>query len=232
MNNLSPAVQFENFVANIFEVMDYQVSISNEKDYDLNLNVDQQQYVIGIKYYRTTRAQMSLIKNAVSRLARSAIALSANKILVVSSIIEDMSREALEKESSMLSRDPPNWVFRAAAWLVIGIFAAQSVGQRPHLRVNRLGVPGKVTGQPGASKPIIIAQGLRRQFKGRRDGVTFPVINLAPRLAQPEGVAHDRHGPVGFRQRVDGFRDRIIEGKEPALIMGINGDFLDDRFDA
>jgi hypothetical protein len=98
MNNLSPAVQFENFVANIFEVMDYQVSISKEKGYDLKLNFDQQQYIIGIKYYRTTRAQMSLIKNAVRRLVSSVSTVAENKILVVSSIIEDMSREALEKE--------------------------------------------------------------------------------------------------------------------------------------
>ncbi|NMP26828.1 hypothetical protein GW590_08125 [Rahnella sp. SAP-1] len=98
MNNLSPAVQFENFVANTFEVMDYQVSISKEKGYDLKLNFDQQQYIIGIKYYRTTRAQMSLIKNAVRRLVSSVSTVAENKILVVSSIIEDMSREALEKE--------------------------------------------------------------------------------------------------------------------------------------
>ena len=106
MNQSAPAWQlFENLVHRILEVNNFRVTtndIRGDKGFDLLADFGNERWAIEVKYYRTTRAQPSLIDAAAVRVASNGVAARVQKgMLVFSCILPADLREALENKFSI-----------------------------------------------------------------------------------------------------------------------------------
>lgn len=108
---------FEDLVRRILEANNFAVevrSIRGDRGFDFNGSLGNEKWAIEVKYYRTNRAQPTLIESAATRLANNGISAQALKgMLVVSCIVLPELREALEKKFSITivdRMDLMNWV--------------------------------------------------------------------------------------------------------------------------
>lgn len=93
---------FEDLVSRILEIKNFVISNNlrrGDKGFDLLGAYSNESWAIEVKYYRTARAQPSLIDTAAARVASNGIAQNLKKgMLVVSCIISAELREILEKK--------------------------------------------------------------------------------------------------------------------------------------
>lgn len=106
MNQSAPTWQlFENLVHRILEVNNFHVTtndIRGDKGFDLLADFGNERWAIEVKYYRTIRAQPSLIDAAAVRVASNGVAARVQKgMLVVSCILPADLRVALENKFSI-----------------------------------------------------------------------------------------------------------------------------------
>ncbi|ASL98430.1 restriction endonuclease [Serratia marcescens] len=110
MNKIKPTWQlFENLVCRILEVNFFRVNKNNlrgSEGFDLLADFENQSWAIEVKYYRTARAQPSLIDVAANRIANNGVAAGVEKgMLVVSCVLSPELREALENRFSITFLD-------------------------------------------------------------------------------------------------------------------------------
>jgi hypothetical protein len=103
MNPSVPTWQlFEDLVRRILEANNFRVTTNNirgDRGVDLLADFVNERWAIEIKYYRTARAQPSLIDAAAARVASNGVAAQVQKgMLVVSCILPVELREALEQK--------------------------------------------------------------------------------------------------------------------------------------
>lgn len=103
MNKLKSTWQlFEDLVCRILEVNSFQIkknSIRGDEGFDLFADLGNESWAIEVKYYRTARAQPSLIDAAATRVASNGVAAGVKKgMLVVSCFLSSELREALERK--------------------------------------------------------------------------------------------------------------------------------------
>ncbi len=106
MNQLVPTwLLFEDLVRRILEANNFHVTTNNvrgDRGFDLLADFGNERWAIEVKYYRTARAQPSLIDAAAVRVASDGIAARAQKgMLVVSCILPAELRMALEQKFSI-----------------------------------------------------------------------------------------------------------------------------------
>lgn len=106
MNSSVPTWQlFEDLVRRILEANNFSVtnnSIRGDRGFDLLADLGGERWAIEIKYYRTARAQPSLIDAAAVRVASNGVAAQVQKgMLVVSCILPAVLRESVEKKFSI-----------------------------------------------------------------------------------------------------------------------------------
>lgn len=96
---------FENLVRRILAANNFLVTFHKsrgERGFDLLGELENEQWAIEVKYYRTVRAQPTLIEAAARRLVNNGINAQALKgMLVVSCILPPELREALEQKFSV-----------------------------------------------------------------------------------------------------------------------------------
>lgn len=106
MNPSKPTSKlFEDLVRRILEANDFTVTEDNlraDKGFDLLANFQSSIWAIEVKYYRTPRAQPSLISAAATRVALNGIAAQAvSGMLIVSCILPGDLRDEFEKKFSI-----------------------------------------------------------------------------------------------------------------------------------
>lgn len=106
MNPSVPAWQlFEDLVRRILEANNFRVTTNNirgDRGFDFLADFENERWAIEVKYYRTARAQPSLIDAAAVRVAGNGVAAQAQKgMLVVSCILSTELREAFEQKFSI-----------------------------------------------------------------------------------------------------------------------------------
>jgi len=106
MNQSVPTWQlFEDLVRRILEANNFLVRtnhVRGDKGFDLLADFGNERWAIEIKYYRTARAQPSLIDAAAVRVATNGVAAQTQKgMLVVSCILPAELRESLEQKFSI-----------------------------------------------------------------------------------------------------------------------------------
>lgn len=106
MNQSVPTWQlFEDLVRRILEANNFHVSTNNvrgDRGFDLLADFENEPWAIEVKYYRTARAQPSLIDAAAVCVASNGVAAKAQKgMLVVSCILPAELRKALEQKFSI-----------------------------------------------------------------------------------------------------------------------------------
>lgn len=106
MNQFKPAWQlFEDLVSRILKANRFEIKRNNlrgNEGFDLFANLENESWAIEVKYYRTARAQPSLIDVAATRVASNGIAAGIQKgMLVVSCILSLELREVLEQKFSI-----------------------------------------------------------------------------------------------------------------------------------
>jgi hypothetical protein len=96
---------FEDLVSRILEANNFLITTHNlrgDRGFDLLGNYGSESWAIEVKYYRTARAQPSLIDAAAARVASNGIAANAQKgMLVVSCFLPVELRAALEQKFSI-----------------------------------------------------------------------------------------------------------------------------------
>lgn len=96
---------FEDLVRRVLAANNFRVTVHTrrgDKGFDLLGNLESEQWAIEVKYYRTVRAQPTLIEAAAIRLVNNGITAQALKgMLVVSCILPPELRETLEKKFSV-----------------------------------------------------------------------------------------------------------------------------------
>ncbi|XEG91351.1 restriction endonuclease [Edwardsiella tarda] len=96
---------FEDLVCRILEANNFRATKNNirgDRGFDLLADFENERWAIEIKYYRTARAQPSLIDAAAVRVASNGVAAQVQKgMLVVSCILPTELREALEQKFSI-----------------------------------------------------------------------------------------------------------------------------------
>jgi hypothetical protein len=96
---------FEDLVRRILEANNFHIttnSVRGDRGFDLLADFENESWAIEVKYYRTARAQPSLIDAAAARLAINGVAAQAQKgMLVVSCILPAELRDALEQKFSI-----------------------------------------------------------------------------------------------------------------------------------
>ena len=121
----SSAFQFEQLVKRILETNHFVVREAGigapDVGFDFTAALGNEIWAIEVKFYRTARAQVSLLESAASRLASRAIVAGAWKgMLVVSCQLAPALREAFEEKFSVTFVDRVdliNWAARAPALL-------------------------------------------------------------------------------------------------------------------
>jgi hypothetical protein len=93
---------FEDLVRRILEINNFQVTIHDirgDKGFDLLADLENTRWAIEVKYYRTARAQPSLIEAAALRVANNGIVKNVNKcMLVVSCFLPAELRTVFERK--------------------------------------------------------------------------------------------------------------------------------------
>lgn len=119
------AVQFEYLVQQILETNEFQVSVAKldgrNAGFDFTATLGNEVWAIEVKFYRTARAQVSLLEAAASRLASRGIIAGAWKaMLVVSCQLPNLLRVALEERFGITFVDRIdllNWAAKTPALL-------------------------------------------------------------------------------------------------------------------
>src|SRR5688500_1524862 len=119
----SNARQFEHLAHRILESHGFRVEWSADRGRDLGFDflafLADEIWAIEAKYYRTARAQVSLIQAAASRLvARALVAQAAKGMLVVSCVLPPALRESLAEQFALtfIDRiDLLNWAAKSPA---------------------------------------------------------------------------------------------------------------------
>ncbi|MBC3933747.1 restriction endonuclease [Undibacterium sp. CY7W] len=93
---------FENLVSRILEAANFQIEVNpsrGDKGFDLFGIFGNEKWAVEVKYYRTVRAQPTLIEAAATRLAYNGTVAQAQKcMLVVSCVLPPELREMLEQK--------------------------------------------------------------------------------------------------------------------------------------
>lgn len=96
---------FEGLVCDILEANDFKVktnSVRGDPGFDLLADLGGERWAIEVKYYRTMRAQPTLIEAAAARLAHNGLTAQAQKgMLIVSCFLPAELRGALEQKFSI-----------------------------------------------------------------------------------------------------------------------------------
>jgi len=113
----SPWRDFENLVSRILAANGIPTTINSRRGddgYDLQAVIDNEQWAIEVKFYRTVRAQPTLIETAATRLVKNGLKARASKaMLVMSCVLTPELRQAFEKKFSVVFVDQVdlrNWV--------------------------------------------------------------------------------------------------------------------------
>ncbi|MDM3260345.1 restriction endonuclease [Citrobacter sp. Cf062] len=106
MNKLKPTWQlFEELVCHILKANNFQInrnSCRGDEGFDFLGDFGGERWAIEVKFYRTARAQPSLIDAAATRITSNGVAAGVNKgMLVVSCFLTPELREALENKFSI-----------------------------------------------------------------------------------------------------------------------------------
>lgn len=151
----SPAFQFEKLVWRILEANGFKIDVAaidkHDAGFDFTATVDNEIWAIEVKFYRTARAQFSLLESAASRLAsRGVIAGAWKGMLVVSCHLPAALRAILNEKFSVTFVDRTDLLNLAA--------------KNPSLidELNSLleSSPATVQEQYGATEPNIIGKRL------------------------------------------------------------------------
>jgi Restriction endonuclease len=110
VNIHTTAQQFEELVAGILEARGFLVNVresrERERGYDFIVTFVQQRCAVEVKYYKTGRAQASLLELAASRLVWSSGREQVERsMLVVSCLIEPILRKGLEEKFGIVFVD-------------------------------------------------------------------------------------------------------------------------------
>jgi hypothetical protein len=92
--------QFEDLVIKVLQANNYDIlNEQSNKDIDFLITTNGKKCAVEIKYYRTIRAQPTLIESAATRLALHAISVGLSKgVLIVSCVIHnDLRRKLADK---------------------------------------------------------------------------------------------------------------------------------------
>lgn len=107
---------FEDLVRRILEANSFSVAVHSPRGdpgFDFLGNLGNERWAIEVKYYRTVRAQPSLIEAAAIRLVKNGVTVQAMKgMLVVSCVLSPELREVLERKFSVTfvdRADLRNW---------------------------------------------------------------------------------------------------------------------------
>lgn len=101
-------IGFEQLVANLLEANSFNINYPKnfQTRFDFEAVLGQDRWAVEVKYYRTKRAQPSLIEKAAFSLLESAKAAGYEKaMLVISSCLDPDLRESLEKKFNILFVD-------------------------------------------------------------------------------------------------------------------------------
>lgn len=172
---------FEDLVRRILEVNNFQVTVHTsrgERGFDLLGALGNERWAIEVKFYRTVRAQPTLIEAAATRLVNNGITAQALKgMLVVSCVLPPELREVLEQRFSVTFVDRvdlQNWAaasFELAAELdaLIEIDPSESLATRtiredPRLRSKPL---REVLAPPEENRGTELCQELKETKRGK-----------------------------------------------------------------
>lgn len=116
----SPARQFETLVKQVLEANGFTLTKFDDPrgigGFDFTGELANENWAIEVKFYRTARAQVSLVESAAARLVhRAQIAQTWKGMLVVSSIIPSSLRLALEQKYSLTVVDRADLLIWATA---------------------------------------------------------------------------------------------------------------------
>jgi hypothetical protein len=111
----SPALRFEALVQRILLANEFSVDQFPARSFDFLARIGNETWAVEVKYYRTARAQISLIEAAAAQLvARGLIARAWKGMLVVSCSIPPSAREELERRYSLLFVDRADLIIWAS----------------------------------------------------------------------------------------------------------------------
>ena len=119
-NTSSPARQFEFLIQRLLQVNGFDVTRFDDPrgigGFDFSGKYAEENWAIEVKYYRTARAQASLIESAAARLVYRAVTAQAWRgMLIVSSVVPSSLRIALEQKYDLTIVDRPDLLAWAAA---------------------------------------------------------------------------------------------------------------------
>lgn len=172
------AQQFEQLVTDLLRANQFTVTdVTNLRvSFDFKVTLAQDEWAVEVKYYRTKRAQPSLIEKAAAALLDSAKATNFTKaMLVISSYLDPELRESLEKKFNILfvdrvdlsiwSNQAPHLVDPLAALLE----EAPSSGGSKAARINpSVSFVGTIAPPAGSNEGADLCQELRALGKGKK----------------------------------------------------------------
>lgn len=172
------ALRFEQLVADLLRANQFNVTaVANPRArFDFEATLAQDHWAVEVKYYRTKRAQPSLIEKAAAALLESAQATNFTKaMLVISSYLHPELRESLEKKFNILfvdrvdlsiwSNQAPHLVDPLAALLE----EAPSSGSREATKFDwGLSFSGTITPAAGFKEGADLCQELRALGRGKK----------------------------------------------------------------
>jgi len=114
-NSQFPGQRFETLVQHILVANGFSVQSATSRAFDFLATLGNEIWAVEVKYYRTARAQISLIEAAAAQLIERGITAGAWKgMLVVSCSIPPGAREELERRYSLLFVDRADLVIWAS----------------------------------------------------------------------------------------------------------------------
>lgn len=189
-SSLSTWQLFEDLVRRILEANNFYVSFHSprgERGFDLLGNMGRETWAIEVKYYRTARAQPSLIDAAAARLSSNGIYSGIQKgMLIVSCIIPPEFREALEDKYSITFVDQvdlrvwcasfPDLAEELDAILEINPSEPQSAHPLRDKPTQRSKYLGDFSPQPPDTKGTELCLELRSITKGKRSWAKYEKV--------------------------------------------------------
>ena len=182
----SSAEQFERLVAALLVANQFTITeaTSPRARFDFEARLAQDHWAVEVKYYRTKRAQPSLIEKAALALLESAQAANFSKaMLVVSSYLDPELREFLEQKYKILFVDrvdlsiwashAPDLVDPLAALLEE---APSSGGSRVARIDSTLSFTGTATPSPTSNEGASLCKELRALGKGKKHWKAYETL--------------------------------------------------------
>lgn len=173
----SPELRFETLVQKILAVNRFSVQPATSRTFDFLATLANEIWAVEVKYYRTARAQISLIEAGAARLIERGIAAGAWKgMLVVSCSIPPGAREELERRYSLLFVDRADlaiWASKAPELLdeLAALLDGDSASE-PIAHGRDLERTASSTGRLSPSSPPVITAGddLCRELRALKPG--------------------------------------------------------------